>query len=92
MITPDPEVPLLRKEKINSPTHLLIATYTFKILTKFGNGTTQKKVQEAYQVKAKQLVACITGRKYLGGADLKALAKKRKAPDDDSEAFTLTGI
>ena len=43
MITQEPEVPLLRKEKINSPTWLLAATYTFKILTKFGNTTTQKR-------------------------------------------------
>ena len=48
MLTPDPEAPLLKKEKINSPTQLLVATYTFKILTKFGNRTAQRKVQESY--------------------------------------------
>ena len=88
MITLDPEAPLLRTEKINSPTQLLAATYTFKILTKPSNRTTQKKVQEVYQVRAKQLAACITGRKYLGGVDRKAMAKKRKAPDDVPEPST----
>ena len=68
MITLDPEASLLRREKINSPTWLLAATFTFKILNKFGGGMTQRKVQEVYQVKAKQLAACITGKKYLGGA------------------------
>ena len=91
MITPDPEAPLLRKEKINSPTQLLAATYAFKILTKFGNGTTQRKIQESYQVKVKQLAACITGRKYLGGVDQKAIVKKCKAPDNDPEPSTSTG-
>ena len=51
MLTPDLEVPLLKKAKINSSTQLLAATYTFKILTKFGNGTTQRNMQESYQVK-----------------------------------------
>ena len=92
MITLDPEAPLLRKEKINSPAQLLAATYTFKILTVFCDGTTLKKVQEAYQVKAKQLAACITQRKYLGGVDWKAFAKKHKAPDNDPEPSTSTGI
>ena len=91
MITLDPEMPLLRKEKINSPTQLLVATYAFKILTRFGNGTTQRKIQESYQVKAKQLAACITGKKYLGGVDQKAIVKKCKAPDDDPKPSTLTG-
>ena len=91
LITPDPEAPLLKKEKINSPTQLLAATYAFKILTKFGNGTTQRKIQESYQLKAKQLATCITGRKYLGGTDQKAMAKKCKAPDDDPEPSTSTG-
>ena len=69
MLTPDLEALLLKNENINSPTQLLAATYAFKFPTKFGNETTQRKIQESYQVKAKQLAACITRRKYLGGAD-----------------------
>ena len=91
MLTPNPEVPLLKKEKISSSTRLLAATYTFKILTKFGNGTTQRKMQESYQVKAKQLAACIMDRKYLGGTDWKAITRKRKALDDNLKPSTSTG-
>ena len=72
----------MKKEKINSATRLLAATYAFKILTKFSNGTTQRQMQEEYQVRPKQLSLCLTGRKYLGGTDRRAIAKKCKAPDD----------
>ena len=46
LILPDPNTPQLRKEKINSPTRLLAATYTFKIVNTFGEGTTQQGLQE----------------------------------------------
>ena len=82
LLTPDPQAPLLRKEKVNSETRLLAATYAFKILGTFGTGTTQKQMQETYLVKAKQLSLCLTGRKYLGGSDRRARAKKRKSPDE----------
>ena len=71
LIFPDPNAPQLRKEKINSPTRLLTATYNFKIVNTFGEGTTQRGLQERFQVKAKQLAVCITGRKYMGGTDCK---------------------
>ena len=45
-------------------------------------------MQEWYQVRAKQLAACITGRKYLGGMDKKYIAKKCKAQDDEPEPST----
>ena len=76
MLTPDPRASLLCIEKINNATRLLAATYTFKILNRFGHGTTQRQIQEDYQVKAKQLSLCLTGRKYLGASDRKAIAKK----------------
>ena len=76
MIVPDPEASRLKKEKINSPTRLLVSTYAFKTLNRFGNGTTQRRMQEQYQVTAKQLVACITRRKYLGGTDNKVHVKE----------------
>ena len=82
MLTPNPEVSLLKKDKINSAIRLLAATYTFKILTKFGNGTTQRRKQAEYQVGLKQLALCLTGRKYLGGTDRRAMVKKCKALDD----------
>ena len=69
LLTPDAQATLLQREKPNSPTRLLAATYAYKIVNKFGSGTMQRALQEIYQVKAKQLATCITGRKYLGGAD-----------------------
>ena len=71
LITLDPNTPQLKKEKVNSPTRLLAATYTFKIVNTFVDRTTQRGLQEWYQVKAKQLAACITGRKYMGRTDQK---------------------
>ena len=71
LITPDPNTPQFKKEKINSPTKLLVATYSFKIVNTFADGTTQRGLQERYQVKAKQLAACIMGWKYLGGTECK---------------------
>ena len=81
LLTPDPWAMLLQREKPNIATRLLAATYTYKILNKFGPGTTQRGLQESYQVKAKQLAACITGCKYLGGAD-----RKRKSSGSDEGA------
>ena len=81
LLTPDAQATLLQREKPNSPTRLLAATYAYKILNKFGPGTMQRGLQETYQVKAKQLATCITGRKYLGGAD-----RKRKSSGGDEGA------
>ena len=78
LITPDPDTPQLKREKVNSPTRLLVATYTFKIMNTFSDGTTQQGLQERYQVKAKQLATCITGKKYMGGMD-----RKRKTSRSD---------
>ena len=81
LIFPDPNTPQLRKEKINSPTRLVVATYTFKVNNTFGEGTMQRGIQERFQVKAKQLATCITGRKYMGGMD-----RKRKISGTDEGA------
>ena len=78
LITPDPNTPQLKKEKVNSPTRLLVATYTFKIVNTFSDRTTQRGLQESYQVKDKQLATCITGKKYMGGTD-----RKRKTSGSD---------
>ena len=66
LMMPNPTANTLRDEKINSPTRLLAATWAYHISNVFGKGTTQQKIQESYSVQAKQLAACITGRKYLG--------------------------
>ena len=54
-ITPAPSSELIKKEKINSPFRLIAATLAFKTLNKFNNGTTQRKMQERYDVRPKQL-------------------------------------
>ena len=82
-MTPNPKVECLQKQKDNSPTWLLAATLAYKILCKFGNGTTQREMQTRYIVKVKQLAACLTGRKYLGGTDWKA-SRKRKASGEET--------
>ena len=89
MLTPDPQASLLHKEKVNSATRLLTATYTFKILNKFRASTTQKQMQGTYLVKPKQLSSCLMGRKYLGGSDRKVIARKRKS-SDEQEPSTST--
>ena len=84
LITPDPNTPQFKKEKINSPMRLLAATYSFIIVNTFADRKTQRGLQEKYQVKAKQLATCITGRKYLGGTE-----RKRKRSGSDEGATSL---
>ena len=83
MMTPDPMTKSLKQEKVNSPNHLLALTFTFKILNRFANGTTQRKMQELYEVHPKQLVVCVTGKKYLGGTDRRVLTRKHRALGDN---------
>ena len=40
-----------------------------KVLNKFGGRVTQRRMQEVYEVKAKQVAGCITGFKYLSRAE-----------------------
>ena len=85
-ITPDTSSHPIRKEEANSPTPLLVATFAFKIINKFGGGTTQRKMQEVYNIKAKQLAMYITGHKYLGGVEKRA--RKRKLSGDGEQSST----
>ena len=41
---PDASSDIIKKEKHNSPTRLLAATLAFKLLRKFGQGTTQRNM------------------------------------------------
>ena len=84
----DPMTEAMRRESVNSLTCLLAATLAYKMLNKFGGGTTQKEMQVRYSVRPKQLALYITRRKYLGGMDRKALAKKQRATDDEPELST----
>ena len=72
-MTPDAKSQYIRGEKINSLTRLLAATFTFKLLNKFGDGVTQRKMQETYEVQAKQLATCINRVQILGSTDKKVL-------------------
>ena len=83
LMIPDPASKSLWDEWINSPTRLLSAAWAFRIINVYGKGTTQKKMQDSYGIKAKQLAACITGRKYLGG-----MGRKRKLSGQDDGAST----
>ena len=87
-ITPDTSSYPIRTEEANSPTHLLAATFAFKIINKFGGRNTQRKMQEVYNVKAKHLAMCITGHKYLGGTEKKA--QKWKLSGDGEQPSTST--
>ena len=83
-MTPAPSSEILKKDKINSPFHLVAATLAFKILNKFTDGTTQKKIQGRYDIKPKQLALYLTGRRYLGGSN-----RKRRLSGQDEGASTL---
>ena len=82
-MTPNPKAECLQKEKDNSPTQLLVAMLVYKILCKFGNGTAQREMQAKYVVRAKQLIACLMGCKYLGGTDRKA-SRRQKASSEEA--------
>ena len=56
-VMPDMTSHHIMKEKVNSPTHLLVATFAFKMINKFGGRTMQRKMQEIYEVKVKQLAS-----------------------------------
>ena len=82
-MTPAPSSELIKKEKINSPFRLIAATLAFMTLNKFTNGTTQRKMQERYDVRPKQLALYLTGRRYLGRSD-----RKRRLSGQEEAAST----
>ena len=79
----DAKSKFIKKEKPNSPLCLLAATSAFKILNFFGMGVTQRKLQEVFVVKAKQLALCIMGQKYMGRSE-----RKRKTSRSEDEPST----
>ena len=93
LMMPSPTANTTRDEQVNSPTRLLAATWAYRISNIFGKGTTQRKIQESYSVQAKQLAACITGRKYLGGADRKRrLSRTDEGAPIVKETFDLISL
>ena len=83
-IIPNPSSVYSIKEKVNSVMWLLPVTFTYKILKKFTDGTTQRELQEKFLITPKQLVTCITGRRYLGNSNRKMLVKKCSASKGES--------
>ena len=80
-MVPNPNIGELAKEKVNSPTCLLAATFAYKILRRFLDGAVQHDMQEKFYVKQKQLATCITGRCYLGSTDRRV--RKHKTSGDE---------
>ena len=75
MMVPDPSFSAeTHKEKINSATRLPAATLAFKILNNLEMVPHRENARK-YQVKPKQLSLCLTGRKYLGGTNRKAITE-----------------
>ena len=91
---PDTSSDIMNKENYNSPTRLLAATLAFKLLKRFGQGTTQRNMQELFNIRPKQLALCITGRKYLDGTD--RWARKQRAsgeePSTSSQQQLVTSL
>ena len=79
---PDSNAVELKMEHVNGPNRLLAATFAYRILKMFTEGTTQRALHEKCQVKAKQLTLCITRRRYLRGTDQKT--RKRHASEGDT--------
>ena len=91
LMMPDPTTGSIKDEKINSLTRLLAATWAFRISNIFGKGTTQQNIQDVYNARAKQLVACITGRKYMGDIDRKRrLSGPDEGPSTSKKPYTST--
>ena len=79
----DPEAPELRCKHANSMTWLLAVTLTYILLRNFSGGRTQREICNRYLVHLKQLTACITGKKYLGSSEKRALERKHKTSGDN---------
>ena len=77
MILPAANAPCLAHEPRNSPTHVLAVAVWLKLNCKYFNEGMAKEACNRFEVRAKQLSRVLTGRKYLGGMQL----KKHKATE-----------
>ena len=77
MIVPTPNAPCLAHEPKNGPTHILVAAVWLKLNRKYFNKGMAKEACDRFEVRAKQLSRVLTGRKYLGGTQV----KKHKATE-----------
>ena len=77
MILPTPNAPCLAHKPKNGPTHILAVVVWLKLNRKYFNEGTAKEACNQFKVRAKQLSRVLTGRKYLGGTQV----RKRKATE-----------
>ena len=75
MVLPIPNAPCLAHEPRNGPTRILTAAVWLKMSRKYFNEGMAKEACKRFDVRAKQLLRVLTGRKYLSGTQ----ARKRKA-------------
>ena len=78
MVPPIPNAPCLAHELRNGPTHILAAAVWLKMLRKYFNEGMAKKACKWFDVRVKQLLRVLTGRKYLSGTQ----AHKCKATEE----------
>ena len=71
MILPTSNAPCLAHEPKNSPTHVLAVAVWLKLNRKYFNEGTAKEACDQFEVRVKQLSRVLTGRKYLGGSQVK---------------------
>ena len=77
-VLPIPNAPCLVHEPRNGPTHILTAAMWLKMSKKYFNEGTAKEAWEHFDVRAKQLLRVLMGKKYLSGTQ----AHKRKATEE----------
>ena len=82
MILPMANAPCLAHEPRNGPTHVLAAVVWLKLNHSYFNEGMAKEACDQFEVRAKQLSRVLTGRKYLGGMQL----KKHKATETATTA------
>ena len=71
MILPTSNAPCLAHKPRNGPTHVLAVAVWLKLNHKYFNEGMAKEACERFEVRAKQLSRVLTGRKYLGGTQVK---------------------
>ena len=82
MILPASNAPCLAHEPKNSPTCVLAVAVWLKLNHKYFNEGMAKEACDWFEVRAKQLSRVLTGRKYLGGTQV----RKRKATETATTA------
>ena len=71
MILPASNAPSLAHEPKNGPTHVLAVVVCLKLNHKYFNEGTAKEASDRFKVRSKHLSRVLTGRKYLGGTQVK---------------------